>query len=604
MKYTLCFLFFLCLPIVHSHSKEKKEAQTTLKKLLARNLTKEVNNSVNPPSQEKNQEKCKDDIRDSNQALQMQEILEQNYAKLDGDPIALSQALCFYKKNFTSTFERAGSIKNRRYIAINDLNKSTTTARLFILDLETGKVKAYFSSHGSGQKNDTKFGDFFILKETSNEKNSAKTPRGFFMTADTYSGNYGYSLRLHGLQRTINDNSLDRKIVIHGFKDMIESVASSDDSNPVLNSLYVPKDQDWGLALSQGCTMLAPKQATEVINMIKNGAVYYNYFKDEKEKGAAYCGDDQLMVTGRKAAPAKVYSSPRPTLKIDPPESSQTRPQSIALSDRTKGSDKKKNVKKKNITSVQAEKIDQKTEETSPVQEPPQVTLDSKQNEKFKEVYDSESRTYFCYNVDENGRPSKMTVIENCLAGYFSQYDSDSESYLCYPKSKNGRKLGTSTVDIKYCQEGFITAKNYYGQTACYPKARDRNNKLGTETVAYKNCQDPNDNYIVAYNYDSEYYACYPKSKDKKSAITSQEVPIGNCQEGYISKYNSDTESYLCYPKSKDGKQLGTSTVDLKNCQEGFIKKYNNDAYYCYRKSIEGYALGNAYVDMSNCEKQ
>lgn len=71
--------------------------------------------------------------------------LYKNYTKLGGDPIALKQALCFYRKYRGTNFKAKGdgshaggiSIKNQRYITINDLNKRSNKARMFVLDTET-----------------------------------------------------------------------------------------------------------------------------------------------------------------------------------------------------------------------------------------------------------------------------------------------------------------------------------------------------------------------------------------------------------------------------------------------------------------------------------
>ena len=46
--------------------------------------------------------------------------------------------------------------------------------------------------------------------------NLLRVPWGFFLTAETYSGKHGYSLRLDGLEKNFNDNARSREIVIHG----------------------------------------------------------------------------------------------------------------------------------------------------------------------------------------------------------------------------------------------------------------------------------------------------------------------------------------------------------------------------------------------------
>ena len=50
----------------------------------------------------------------------------------------------------------------------------------------------------------------------SNSPGSLATSLGLFVTADTYIGSNGYSLRLKGLEEGVNDMAMDRAIVMHG----------------------------------------------------------------------------------------------------------------------------------------------------------------------------------------------------------------------------------------------------------------------------------------------------------------------------------------------------------------------------------------------------
>jgi len=229
--------------------------------------------------------------------------LFENFAKLDGDPIALQQALCFYRKYPDTSFETKGegkrevSLKNKRYITINDLNKNAEFSRMFVIDMETKKIKAYYSAHGIGGKKGVGKNGFKQSEYYSNESGSYATPRGMFLTGNTYTGKYGHSMRLHGLQKGINDNSYLRAIVMHGFRNMSPVVASSDDLNPKDN---LNRKTSGFPALSKGCTMLEPRRAKEVINMIKSDddgpGLYYNYTQEEKALGENYCADTNLMV--------------------------------------------------------------------------------------------------------------------------------------------------------------------------------------------------------------------------------------------------------------------------------------------------------------------
>ncbi len=230
-------------------------------------------------------------------------LLYANYTKMGGDPVALKQALCFQRTYGDVKFRAKGdasrngiAIKKQRYITINDLNKRSDNARMYVLDTQTGDVKAYYSAHGSGGKNGTGANNPYEAEYYSNKNGSLATPRGFFIAGSTYYGKYGYSMRMHGLQEGINDNSFSRAVVMHGFEGMNTAVASSHDDPPTKN-LKVPGN----VATSWGCTMLAPERAREAIDTLKDssgggGSLYYNYTQEERALGEDYCGNDNLMI--------------------------------------------------------------------------------------------------------------------------------------------------------------------------------------------------------------------------------------------------------------------------------------------------------------------
>ena len=69
-----------------------------------------------------------------------------------------------------------------------------------------------FNSYVAHGKNS---GDKYA-SEFSNQNGSLKSCIGFFITAETYIGKHGYSLRIDGLEKNINNNARAREIVIHG----------------------------------------------------------------------------------------------------------------------------------------------------------------------------------------------------------------------------------------------------------------------------------------------------------------------------------------------------------------------------------------------------
>lgn len=298
-----------------------------LLKLLNLNMSKEVNSLVTPPkaacvAQSSNSftpapapapapvpapaapAEVEAEVDDG---IVTREKIMANFTKLGGDPVALTQSLCFFDKYKSTKFKAAGDpsrpggikIDNQRYITINDLNSPMTKSRFFVIDLETGKVKTYFSSHGYGGKKGVPESGL-TAEAFSNTDGSYATPRGFFITGTRREGSsdprWKYSMKLHGLQLGVNDKSFSRAIIMHPFPMMPEGSASSDD--PAAGALKASGSE---FALSRGCTMLSEDHASEIINDTKapnsksGGSLYYNYTPAEKARGPAYCGEEGLM---------------------------------------------------------------------------------------------------------------------------------------------------------------------------------------------------------------------------------------------------------------------------------------------------------------------
>ena len=73
-----------------------------------------------------------------------------------------------------------------------------------------------------------------------------QTSLGLFVTDDTYVGKNGYSLRLDGLDRGVNDRARERAIVMHGAPYVSEAVRQGE--RPARPQLGMPGDQRDGRA--------------------------------------------------------------------------------------------------------------------------------------------------------------------------------------------------------------------------------------------------------------------------------------------------------------------------------------------------------------------
>ncbi len=155
----------------------------------------------------------------------------------------LAKALIFFEQNKTR-------FPNQKVISILDFSRRSTEKRWHFVDLKTGAVWSVHVAHGKGSdSNHDGFAEKF-----SNTSGSNASSLGFYRTAETYSGKWGYSLRLDGLSST-NSNARARAVVIHG-------------------STYV-EDRPVIQGRSFGCPAVSMANRTQVINLIKGGSLIY-----------------------------------------------------------------------------------------------------------------------------------------------------------------------------------------------------------------------------------------------------------------------------------------------------------------------------------------
>lgn len=169
-----------------------------------------------------------------------------DYSHLDPDKIVpanlLSEAIAYYDSHLDI-------IKNERVMGIIDYKQHNSKERFYIIDMESGRVETYLTAHGKNSDPDF---DGYATK-FSNSEGSLMSSLGFYLTAETYYGDNGYSLRLDGLSTT-NSNARARAIVIHGAS-------------------YV-RDASL-IGRSYGCPALEEQYAADVINLVKGGVLIY-----------------------------------------------------------------------------------------------------------------------------------------------------------------------------------------------------------------------------------------------------------------------------------------------------------------------------------------
>lgn len=207
--------------------------------------------SITSPDHGRSQQQTEPNPVDQNQNGR-----DQNQAEVIIDPNnevpseALEQALDFYNKH-------SNMILNKNYITIVDYSKHSSNKRFFLIDMKSGEVIKYNVAHGKGSDADN---DGFA-ESFSNVPESKQTSLGFFLTAETYNGSNGYSMKLDGLDPT-NNLARDRFIVVHGAD-------------------YVQEKQNYA-GRSWGCPALDKGISSLVINKIKNGSLFFAYYDASK----------------------------------------------------------------------------------------------------------------------------------------------------------------------------------------------------------------------------------------------------------------------------------------------------------------------------------
>jgi hypothetical protein len=155
--------------------------------------------------------------------------------------------------------QQLDNLNKNNIISIIDYSKPSTDKRFYVIDLHDKKlIYKCLVAHGRNSGENT--ADNF-----SNEQESLKSSLGFYITKETYTGKNGYSLRLDGLEKGINDNALIREIVIHGADYVSEE--------------FIKKNGRLGR--SWGCPALPTGLSKEIIDKISNGSCLF-IFADDK----------------------------------------------------------------------------------------------------------------------------------------------------------------------------------------------------------------------------------------------------------------------------------------------------------------------------------
>ncbi|MEA2326809.1 MAG: hypothetical protein QOE68_1768 [Thermoanaerobaculia bacterium] len=155
--------------------------------------------------------------------------------------------------------EDNGLVPKRNLLTVIDYSLPSSQPRMFIFDLAAHKL-LFRELVAHGKSSGGNIANFF-----SNSPGSLATSLGLFVTADTYNGGNGYSLRLRGLEEGVNDMAWDRAIVLHGASYV------SNEAVKVLGRL----GRSWG------CPAVRPEISQKIIDTIRGGSPVFAYYPDQ-----------------------------------------------------------------------------------------------------------------------------------------------------------------------------------------------------------------------------------------------------------------------------------------------------------------------------------
>jgi hypothetical protein len=151
------------------------------------------------------------------------------------------------------TYYHPEKLSEKKWMMVVDFNQHSKEKRGYLIKTSNGAVTQFHIAHGENSGD----GEGNVIK-LSNIEGSHMSSKGLYVTAETYSGSFGYSLRIDGLEST-NSNARERAIVIHGYKGMTEK--------------YIKEN---GKArTSWGCPAISKELSKSLIDKIKNGTLYY-----------------------------------------------------------------------------------------------------------------------------------------------------------------------------------------------------------------------------------------------------------------------------------------------------------------------------------------
>ncbi|MFZ5479606.1 MAG: murein L,D-transpeptidase catalytic domain-containing protein [Myxococcota bacterium] len=150
---------------------------------------------------------------------------------------------------------------DRLQYAVTDFSMHSSDERMWVLDLTDGSVLHNIHvAHGEGSSS----GDSAVADTFSNTEDSHQSSLGMVVGAEEYTGTYGDSMRLDGLEDGFNDAVRDRAIVVHPWQgSRAEYVARAGET-----------------AETWGCPGIDDRLSADVIDQLADGGLLFFWYPD------------------------------------------------------------------------------------------------------------------------------------------------------------------------------------------------------------------------------------------------------------------------------------------------------------------------------------
>lgn len=159
-----------------------------------------------------------------------------------------------FERAMAALDSHAADIPYRDTVGIVDFTQPSHLPRFYVVNLVDGTVESHLVAHGRGS--DPRHCGY--LERFSNRIGSEASSSGTYITAETYQGKYGLSMRVRGLDDT-NSNAETRAIVIH-------------------NAWYAEPEmvaEHGKLGRSEGCFAFSRASQWRVMNRLYGGRMIY-----------------------------------------------------------------------------------------------------------------------------------------------------------------------------------------------------------------------------------------------------------------------------------------------------------------------------------------